>query len=233
MSVAGQTITVQDRTGSNGTDTLTSMEMLKFSDITIDATWFTKTAALSSAQIVDLVELYIAAFNRAPDAIGLNYWGQRLTDGMSLDAIARSFFDQPETKAAYPSNMSTGEFVTKIYNNVLGRAPDTAGFDYWLGEFQKGNVVKDNFLLTIINGARAASGSPADAQYLLNKEIVGAHYALTDGLSNLNWAKQVMANVNGTAASVTAANAMSDAFLATANTSAGAELVVQLVGVAA
>lgn len=58
--------------------------------------------------------------------------------------------------------------------------------------------------------------------------------SLTGGirLSGTTWAKQVMSVVDGTAASVTTANALSDGFLSTPETVAGCELVVQLVGVA-
>jgi hypothetical protein len=59
---------------------------------------------------------------------------------------------------------------------------------------------------------------------------VGAHFALTQGLNNAAWARTVEAGVNGTAASVTAANAQTDAFAAIAATPATSELVVQIVG---
>ena len=164
----------------------------------------TKTASLSSSQIVDLVELYIASFNRAPDSVGLYYWGSRLSDGMSLIDIAQSFFDQPETIAAYPSNMATTDFVTKVYNNVLGRGPDTPGLNYWIGELTNGHITKNNFLLAIINGARASTGSPVDRQTLANKELVGAHYAIYQGLNNTtNWAKDVMSGVTDQVSTVT------------------------------
>ena len=35
------------------------------------------------------------------------------------------------------------------------------------------------------------SGSAADAQYIANKEAVGAHFALTQGLNNATWARTV------------------------------------------
>jgi hypothetical protein len=41
--------------------------------------------------------MYVAYFNRAPNAVGLDYWASRLTEGMTLQDIAKSFFAQPET----------------------------------------------------------------------------------------------------------------------------------------
>jgi hypothetical protein len=119
ISLVGSKIQISDLiTNREGTDQLYNIQKIQFNDFTLDTTMLTKTASLSSDQIVDLVELYIASFNRAPDSVGLYYWGSRLSDGMSLLDIAQSFFDQPETIAAYPSNMETTDFVTKVYNNV-------------------------------------------------------------------------------------------------------------------
>ena len=233
LSINKTSITLQDRTGAEGTDTLANIQNINFSDKSLSSSWFTKTASLNSSQIVDLVELYIASFNRAPDAIGLNYWGSRLFDGMSLQDIAKSFFEQPETISAYPANMADSNFVTKIYNNVLNRAPDSQGLDYWLGEIKSGHVTRDSFMITIINGARAATGSLIDQQTLANKELVGAHYALNQGLSDTLWASNVMANVSNLSSSVNSANTLSDSYLVSASGSQTPELIVKLLGVAA
>jgi hypothetical protein len=226
---------VQDKVGTDGTDTVANIQRLQFTDQTLDSTWFTKAAALPSAQFVDLTELYVAYFNRAPDAVGLDFWAAALHDGMSLQQIAKLFLSAPETIAAYPASQSTQDFVTEVYNNVLGRAPDTGGLNFWANELQHGNVTKDSFLLNMIYGTRAsaANGFPADAQYLANKELVGAHFAIAQGLNDGTWSNTVMAGVDGTAASVTAANQLTDSFAATAVTAHGIEFVVQLVGIAA
>jgi hypothetical protein len=217
----------------NVDDNLVKIQTIKFSDLIIDATSLIKTASLSSTQIASLVELYIASFNRAPDSIGLNYWGSRLSDGMGLQDIAQSFFDQPETIVAYPSTMSTTAFVTKVYNNVLNRAPDTPGLNYWIGELGNGHISKNSFLLAIINGALAPTGSAIDKQTLTNKELVGAHYAIAQGLNNsTNWAKDVMSGVNELDSSVTSANIKTDAYALIASNPATSDLIVKLVGVA-
>ena len=79
----------------------------------------------------------------------------------------------PETVAAYPSGQTTTDFVSKVYNNVLGRGPDTAGLNYWLGQLGSGAVSKDSFLLAIINGARASTGSAADASHRIGAQNGG------------------------------------------------------------
>jgi hypothetical protein len=94
-------------------------------------------------------------------------------------------------------------------------------------------VSKDKFLLAIINGAMAASGSAVDRQTLANKEAVGEHYAIYQGINNYTtWAKDVMSAVTDQMATVTAANAKADSYAAFAANPATSDLLVKLVGVA-
>lgn len=229
LPAGSQVLTVRDKVGSEGRDTLTDIQRLQFADGTAETSWFAKTASLSSQQAGSLTEIYIASFNRAPDALGLDYWGSRLKDGMSLQDIARSFFVQSEAAAFYPSGQTTQAFVTSVYNNVLNRGPDSEGLTYWTGELQSQHVSQDAFLLAIVNGAKAFPGS-TDSQVLANKQSAGGHFALTQGLGNTTQARAVMALVDATAASVTAANALTDSYARLADTSATSELVIQIVG---
>lgn len=223
--VSPDSIIVEDNVGSDGTDTLIGVERLQFSDRTLELTWFSKTAALSGAEITQLTELYVASFDRAPDAMGLAYWGCQLKDGMSLKDIAKSFFVQPETAAAFPHGQSIEDFIAAVYDHVLERAPDAPGLAYWGGELGSGHISKDSFLLAIINGAHAGG---ADAQVLANKGMVGAHFALAQGLNDIALAKAVMAGVDGSAASVANAYVQTDGFAAMADS----DVTVKIVGVA-
>jgi hypothetical protein len=229
IAVSANSISVQDRTGSDGADTLVNIQSVHFGDGTLDASTFAKAATLSSSQLTDLADLYVAYFNRAPDAIGLNYWASQLHDGMGLSAIAASFFVQPETMAKYPAALSTQDFVSAVYQNVLGRSPDSSGLAYWVQQLQSGSLTKDSFILDVIYGARAGS---SDAQYLSNKGLVGLHFAATDGLTDGTWAESVMAHVDGTTTSVDAAIQQTDAYASLASGSQP-ELIIKLVGVSA
>ena len=224
-------VNVIDRWGTDGADTLVNIEQLRFRDATLDTAWFAKAAAVPSWQFADLTDMYIAYFDRAPDAVGLFYWASRLADGMTLPEIAKSFFVQPETLAAYPAGQSHLEFVTKVYNNMLGRGPDAAGLEYWTNDLATGAVSKDEFMLAVIYGARASTGSPADVQYLANKNAVGRDFAVNEGLNNVGWARAVMEQVDGTPASVQAASALIDSYATAATSLNNPDLVVHLVGI--
>jgi Peptidase M10 serralysin C terminal/Domain of unknown function (DUF4214) len=218
--------------GRDGIDNLMSIENIKFSDYTFDTTNVVKTAQLTSQQIFDITSLYVATFNRAPDALGIDYWGARIFDGMKMSDIAKSFFSQSEASKLYPATLDNDTFVNKIYQNVLGRNPDTDGFNYWKKQLDTGVVSKDMFVLDVINGARSATGSQTDKQYIQNKELVGAYFAFTCGLNNTNSAFQVEANVTADSTTVAAANQMSDNFLKNASISGSSDFVLEILGIA-
>ncbi len=230
-SVGGAAITIQDKAGTDGTDSLTGIEKMQFRDITLDLTAVAKTAAQPATQIMKVVDLYTAGLNRAPDAMGLDYWVSRLADGASISDIAKAFFDSAEAAPVYSSSNSTPAFVNVAYQTATGRAPEAATTAFWVNELDTGHIQRTDFVTSLIANVRGTGGSATDAQYIANHEAVGAHFALTAGLNNVAWARAVESAVSGTAASVAAANAQTDAFAVVANTPGTSELVVQIMGV--
>jgi hypothetical protein len=185
---------------------------------------------ISAANLTTLTELYIAYFNRAPDALGLSFWATAFQkNGFSFEAIADLFFEQPETVALY-SDMSNSDFVTAVYNNVLGRDPELDGFNFWTGQLNAGNITASSFILDLLAGARAATGSPADVAYIESKTDLGLYFAVIQGQNDLTAANDVMDAFNGSAASLTAAQDLSDASLAVAETGS-TDLLMPVVGV--
>jgi hypothetical protein len=84
--------------------------------------------------------LYQAAFDRTPDAVGLGYWIDRMDHGASLDSVAAAFIGSAEWLSAYGAAPGNRDLLTKLYQNILGRAPDQGGFDFWLGHLDGGTV---------------------------------------------------------------------------------------------
>ena len=82
--------------------------------------------------------LYQAAFDRKPDVSGLAYWYHQLNSGVTLEQVASGFINSAEFQALYGNNPSNAELVTLLYDNVLHRAPDTGGFNYWMNELDQG-----------------------------------------------------------------------------------------------
>lgn len=202
-----------------------------FNDKAIDVTILQKASTIKATQFQDLASVYVGYFNRAPDAEGLAYWGSRLADGMSLREISKSFFYQPETDKKYSSNLSVPEFVKNTYYYVLGRQPDSKGLEYWVNQINNKSVERDSFVLAMISGAKATTGSTTDAQYLANKAAVSYNFAITSGLNNVIWASDVLSKVTDSLTSVSDANLKISAYSNLASSSDGSELIVKLVGI--
>ena len=92
--------------------------------------------------------LYQAAFDRKPDATGLGYWIADMDKGSNLRTVAAGFFQSPEFQKLYGSNPSTTTLITNFYQNVLHRAPDQAGFDYWNKELSSGVSTPESALVS-------------------------------------------------------------------------------------
>lgn len=125
--------------GRDGNDTLNNVERIKFSD---------KTVALDiSGNAGQAYRLYQAAFARTPDNDGLKYWISKVDTGVDLKTVAAAFQDSAEFKGKYGASPTADQLITAMYSNVLKRAPDQAGNDYWKAQLSSGAVTKDSLLV--------------------------------------------------------------------------------------
>lgn len=110
-------------------DSMQRVERFKFSDTSLA---FDVDAAAGQSY-----RIYKAAFNRDPmqgDTGGLGYWIGQMDRGMSLVEMSARFIDSNEFRGLYGSNPSNADFLTKVYQNVLGRNPEAEGYNWWLNE---------------------------------------------------------------------------------------------------
>ena len=225
------TIIVVDRVGTGGTDTLSNTERLEFTDQTLNMNAFSSLTQLSNNQFKALAEMYVAYFNRAPDANGLFYWADKLAEGDTMDQIAERFFDQNETRAIYTDPSDTDAFVTAVYANVLGRTPDEGGLAFWKARLAEGDVTQGAFVLTIIGATKNVAGS-SDAAYLSDKTDLGIYYSAIKGLSDATDGRQVMATFGDQETSdKLGAKATIDGHYTDASSSVNGEFLFKVVGV--
>ena len=117
----------------------------------------------------NIAKLYLATFNRAPAAAGVNYWVN--DSGLSLEGAATSFFVQDEAQRIYPPDSTNADLVTASFQNLFNRTPTAAGLEYWTNDLDTGNISKSTFILALINGAKEN-----DAVILQNKTEVALEY---------------------------------------------------------
>lgn len=104
---------------------------------------------LPTVQTLDdarLVRLYLAFFKRPPDPSGFAYWQRQLDAGKGLINAARKFADSSEFKRTY-GTLSNSAFIDLVYQNVLDRAPDSAGKAFWLTRLNNGTKNRGDVMI--------------------------------------------------------------------------------------
>jgi hypothetical protein len=114
----------------------------------------------------NIARLYSAALGRPPDTGGLNGWEDAYANLIPASAkaagvyvalaetplsagggsIAGGFTQSLEFQQKY-GTLSDAGFVTQLYQNVLGRGPDAAGFAGWLDGMANHGVTRDMVLV--------------------------------------------------------------------------------------
>jgi hypothetical protein len=149
-SVGNVTVTDNGSSG-DGTNQLFGIQYLQFTD---------QTVFVENADNANIARLYSAAFNRVPDAAGLNFWEDIYSNNISAAVkssgyyialaqtndgsgvtIADGFIQSGEFQHLY-GTLTDGQFITQMYQNVLGRAPDTAGYNFWLSQMETNHTTQ-------------------------------------------------------------------------------------------
>ncbi len=123
---------------------------------------------LSNADQITLQvqEMYVAFFGRAAEAEGLQYWA-RLFDGKPSEAtqevLAAAFGTAREYLDTY-GNRPTAAMVDTVYQNLFGRAGETAGVQYWSSLLDQGTIRLNNVVKAISEGARGSDLFAYDAK---------------------------------------------------------------------
>ncbi len=120
--------------GSDGTDTLTSIEMLLF----MDGYYLSGNAAVTA-------RMYDSAFNRDADEGGLMNWTASLDGGLSVVNMANGFMGSAEFTQTY-GGLDNTQFVTLLYNNVLGRGPEQGGLAHWVAQLDTSAATRADIL---------------------------------------------------------------------------------------
>lgn len=139
--------------------------------------------ALTATQTA-ITKIYLGAFNRAPEKSGLEYWTSEVSAGKTLDQVIDTIFSLPVVKAIYPDTMSNTAFLTAVYTNVFGKAPDADGLAYWNAQLTAGQE-RGRVVITMIDaGLGVPDGTPGKA-FIVNRmqaATLSADLQLTRGL---------------------------------------------------
>ncbi len=115
--------------GPGETTSFTGIETIAFAD--------GRLVTDVSDPAMQVARLYWAALDRAPDSIGREWWTAALEHGQPLSSLATQFVASPEFQARFGAPDHTS-FVTRVYENTLGREPDADGLSYWTNRLEGG-----------------------------------------------------------------------------------------------
>ena len=141
--------------GGDGTDIVTGIEVLQFADgrlVFHDAD--------AAAQVA---RLYEAALDRPADQAGLDFWIGAVQHGHSLHGLAADFLGCGEFQARFGGASDDAAFVDRLYQNVLGRAGEQGGRDFWVGSLHHGTT-RAEVLVAFSESAENKAGTAALAR---------------------------------------------------------------------
>jgi len=146
-------------------------------------------------------QLYVSYFGRPADFYGLQNFSAQLdaigapktfaavqaavggdrAGTTALSKLVNTFSNSAESVALYGndnSQIGVSKFVAAIYQNVLGREADTAGFNFWVSAISSGTLTKANAAAAITQAATANTTAQGllDAQTVANKVAVATAF---------------------------------------------------------
>lgn len=95
------------------------------------------------------LRLYTGLLGRSPDVEGAKFWLDSLDQGQTVTGVADGFLASTEFQNALTTfQETTGEsgntaYVDLLYQNILGRAADQSGKDFWVSALDNGATQAD------------------------------------------------------------------------------------------
>ncbi|AWN41419.1 DUF4214 domain-containing protein [Methylobacterium durans] len=119
----------------------------------------------SDRQFVEM--LYHSVLGRAADTAGLQAWTGALDHGAGRTTIAESFTDSLEFQGAYATASST-DYVSGLYQGVLGRAGDVSGLASWTAAIDGHTLTRAQVAHAFVESAEFHDRfvAPSDATFL-------------------------------------------------------------------
>ena len=147
------------------TDAAGNTSILKGVEVLQNADGSTIVHATSQAEAT-IAHMYEAVFDRTPDADGIStWWNEYNTGRMSLTDIANAFLNSPEAQGdGFTSSQSSSAYISALYQNALGRAPDAGALGYE-ASLTAGTSTRADVLISIAGSAEATSHNAASTLF--------------------------------------------------------------------
>lgn len=191
---------------------ISSVTQLSFDDYLINLEIGKLSRTITASDLQLLIELYIAFFNRIPEADGLAYWITQLKSGQTIEQIAEHFYRAAlvySDLTGYHADMNHSDFVRLVYKNVLARtgayAPPDADVAYWANSLQNGQSSRGHLVRAMLTSAHTFQDDATwgwVARLLNHKLAVANYFAVQHGL-NLKTPEESISKTTAIANAVT------------------------------
>jgi hypothetical protein len=129
---------------------------------------------------IKIAQLYACFLRRCPELAGLDCQVGALKSGTTVAELAQALVESTEGQALYGS-LTNEQYVTAMYSQLLNRAPDQVGFEYFVDLLNKGAGRGTIFASTmdfIATYTGTDAGTLQERAYVENKTNVAMYYAV-------------------------------------------------------
>jgi YD repeat-containing protein len=132
---------------------------------------------------LQIAQFYTGLLNRAPDMAGFVNAVAALDAGVPISDLAQGFIDSPEARnnpQLFPSSLNNQQFLSRLYQLVLGREVDPEGAAYWGAQLDSGvsrGRVAADIIYSIASYSGTAPGELAEQARFNNKVATGLSQA--------------------------------------------------------
>lgn len=97
-----------------------------------------------------VAQAYLGILARDADYSGFRNWLTWLENGGGELALIDAFLNSGEFQSNFGGNLDNGHFVTRIYENILLRQPDSGGYNFWVEQLNSRSLTKDQVALYVL-----------------------------------------------------------------------------------
>ena len=125
---------ITDKTGADGTDTVTNIEKLQFSDRTVIVE--SQSHASYSGLPTELYQFFITAFNAAPGVTYMDQLAEAYNYGLSVESIVNIFTTKTQFTDVYSPTLSHADMATQLVNNIVKNSATSTGRSEAIADIQ-------------------------------------------------------------------------------------------------
>ncbi len=128
----------------------------------------------------DIERAYKTILGRLPDPQGLRFWLAQYAAGMDLAAIYGHFLASPERQDRYPAGQDDTAFLTQLYLDAFGRAPDAGGLEFWQTQLA-GGTSRTRVIEFFADSLEQREAVAADTAFSLEILHINDHHSHLEG----------------------------------------------------